>query len=301
MKNRAGFMVASLFATLAVASAGTAQTVPAPFRARLLAGGLVSPKGLDSAHYQAGAGPMGDYLYVAESGLNRIVEIDLGTGLVEPMAATLGAFPVGVGCYGGPFAQYMYIGCAYGGGIERMDMNGVTTAFALTGLSVAGLDFGKGPFGQYLYAGEWPNGRIWRVDQLGNATLFATVPGEARYLEFSDGGPFGHNLFVSDYMTGTVYRVDPRGAVTLFASTAAFGLEGLSFGPGGAFGTNLFVGSLATGQIFEIAPNGAVSLWGSGFPGVADIRFLPGGRGGFTMALVDGHSAVYTVRKEAIQ
>jgi DNA-binding beta-propeller fold protein YncE len=297
MKQRKFFVVAPLLAALALAAPSAAQTVPNPFRVDLLAGGLSQPKGLDSARYQAGAGGMGEYLYVAESGANRVVEVDLKTGAVQPMASTLGTFPVGIGCYGGPFANYMYLGSAFSGGLERIDSNGVATPFALAGMPLAGLDFGKGQFGHDLYVGEWLAGNVWRVDTLGNATLFATVPGQSRYLEFSQGGAFGQFLYVTEYLSGDVYRIDPQGAVTLFASTGTAGVEGLALGPGGAFGTNLFVGNLITGQILEITATGSVGVWGSGFPGVADIRFVPGGKGGFTMALVDGVSSVFTVHK----
>lgn len=290
-------VLASLVTAALFAAGASAQTVPAPFKVSQIASGLLQPKGLDSARHQAGAGKMGEYLYVAESGANRVVELDLKTGTIQPLGNTLGTFPVGIGCYGGPYAQYMYLGSAFSGGLERMDTAGAATPFALAGMPLAGLAFGNAQFGNALYVGEWMAGNVWRVDTLGNATLFATVPGQSRYLEFSQGGAFGHFLFVSEFFTGNIYRIDPQGAVTLFASTGAAGLEGLTFGPGGIFGSDLYAGNLLTGQILQIAPNGSVGVWGSGFPGVADIHFMPGAKGGFAMTLVDGVSAVWLVRR----
>jgi DNA-binding beta-propeller fold protein YncE len=296
MKKQAILVGASLCAAL-VATRTAAQTVPSPFKWTLLVSGLDQPKGLDSARRQAGAGQMGEYLYVAESGADRVVAVDPKTGVVEPVGGTLGTFPVGIGCYGGPFAQYMYLGSAFSGGIERMSVNGVTTPFALAGIPIAGLDFGNAQFGHDLYAGEWMAGNVWRIDAQGNATLFAAVPGQARTLEFSQGGAFGHNLYVTEYLSGNVYRIDPQGNVTLFASTGSTGLEGLAFGPGGAFGANLYVGNQLTGQILEITPTGSIGSWANGFPGVADLHFMPGTKGGFTMILVDGIGSLFTVRR----
>ena len=294
--KKSAILAAGITATLAALPAST-QTVPNPFETRILASGLVQPKGLDAALHGAGAGPMGQNVFVAESGLNRIVEVDIRTGVVTPVCPAAD-FPVGVACWGGPFAQYMYVGCAFsGGGIERISADGVGMPFALAGRNVAGLDFGKGPFGSDLYAGEWTLGNVWRVDPDGNETLFATVPGESRYLRFSQGGDFGHFLYVTDYATGYIHRIDPQGNVTLFAQTGAYGLEGLAFGPGGEFGKELYVGSLATGEIFRVAADGTVTLWATGFPGVADILFKPGGGGGFSMYFVDGNSAVHVISK----
>ena len=290
-----------LFSALALFAGNlslSAQTVPNPFRVRLLTDGLVQPKGIDAALHGTGAGPMGANIYVAESGLDQMVEIDIHTGAISLFSAT-GDFPVGVGCWGGPFSQYMYVGCAFsGGGIERISVDGIGTPFAMQGMNVSGLDFGKGPFGPNLYAGEWQVGNIWQVDPAGNATLFASIPGESRYLRSSGGGQFGHYLYVTDFTTGKIYRIDASGNDSLFADTGVPGLEGLAFGPGGVFGKDLYVGNLSTGEIYRVAQDGTVTLWASGFPGVADILFKPGGAGGFSMYLVDGHSSVYLVSKE---
>jgi hypothetical protein len=294
MFTRIGLASAALVGTMSTVGA---QTVPPEFQWKVLATGISQPKGLDAAHYQAGAGSMGRKLFVAESGQNRVVEVDRATGIWAPMAST-GSFPVGVACYGGPFAQYMYVGNAFSGGIEKVASDGTTTQFALAGMSIAGLDFSKGIFGQYLYAGQWAAGNIWRVDSQGNATLFASAPGtETRYLTFSKGGPFGAYLYYTDFVQGNVHRVAPDGTVTLFATLRSPGIEGLTFGPGGIFGKDLYVGNLSTGEIFRIAEDGTWVVWASGFPGVADILFQPGGRGGFTMYLVDGQASgkVYSV------
>ena len=284
-----GLLTAALIGSV---SSVSAQTVPPKFSYKQVATGLQQPKGLDAAHYHAGVGPMGRNLFVAESGLDRITEVNKLTGAWAPMASS-STFPVGVACYGGPFGMYMYVGNAMSGGVTKVAEDGTVTPFALAGMSVAGLDFGKGVFGEYLYAGEWVAGDIWRIDAAGNATLFASLPAgsQSRYLAISHGGEFGTYIYVSDYMTGNVYRVDPVGNVSFFTNvTSAYGLEGLTFGPGGAFGKDLFLGSLSTGEIFKVSADGTTVVWGSGFPGVADILFVPGGKGGFTMYFVDGQS-----------
>jgi hypothetical protein len=297
MKKIAVFSCMSLMGLVAV-RAIPGVTVPAPFEARLVATDLLQPKGIEAALHQAGVGPAGDYLYVAESGANRIVRIDPRSGEMEMAGESMGFFPVGVGCFGGPFAQNMYVGNAMGGGISRIDADGVTWEFAVPDLLIAGMDFGHGPFGTDLYAGEWVSGNIWRIDRDGNATLFSTIPGsQTRYMKFSHGGPFGTFLYVTDFLSGDIYRIDPHGAYTLFASTGSIGLEGLDFSSGGAFGKYLYTGNLSTGDLFRIAPDGTVLLWASGFEGVADIRFVPGGAGGFTMYMVDGHDSVFAISR----
>ncbi len=290
-----GCGIAALGLTGLLALAG-AVTVPSGFQVTLLADGLASPKGLDAATYRAGAGHMGKNLMVAESGLNQIVDINRFTGEVEYFAGTMGSFPVGIGCYGGPFGSYMYVGNAMGGGIVRIDELGTVEPFALTNLDIAGLDFGKGQYGKYLYAGEWQVGNIWRVDKFGTPELFATIPFcETRYLQFAQGGPFGHLLYFTDYLTGDVYRVYPDGTWEIFTNLGGPGIEGFAFGPGGAWGHDLYVGNLTTGEIFRVFPDGTYEIWASGFQGVADIIFLPGKRGGFTMYIVDGHSSVFAI------
>lgn len=295
--------VALSIVALAVGFAATAaaQSVPAGYQVSLLAGGLWSPKGITAPLHRGGAGPFGHDLYVAESGLNQIVQVDRATGTVTFFASTLpfGSFPVGVGFYGGPFARNLYVGVAFGGGVLKMDASGGVSQFALPGASIAGLDFGRGHYGYDLYAGEWTAGNIWRIDPAGNASLFAScVNCQTRYLKFSHGNRFGTMLYFSDFIFGDIYQVDPLGNLTLFASTGSPCLEGFDFSPGGAFGHYLYAGDVCTGDIFQVAANGAVNLWASGFPGVADIHFAPGKRGGFTMYLVDGFSAVYAVSKK---
>ena len=280
----------------------SAPTLPPGFKFTLLADGLVQPKGIVSALHRAGAGQFGHDLYVAESGTDQIVTVDKrGTGSVD--FASVGDFPVGVAFCGGKFGEYLYVGNAYSGGIDKVDLNGTATNFALPGMSIAGLDFGRGPYGGYLYAGEYPTGKIWKVDPAGNATLFASGPGETRYLKFSHGNGFGTFLYYTDAFTGNIYKVDPSGTVSIFASTStppSWGLEGLAFSPGGAFGHFLYAGNLTTGEIFQVAPDGTVTTWASGFDGVADIHFEPGKRGGFTMYIVDGqiNGNAYAISKE---
>jgi hypothetical protein len=272
--------------------------LPEQFEARLVATDLNQPKGIEAALHRAGVGPAGDYLYVAESGANRIMRIDPSSSEMEMAGESMGFFPVGVACFGGPFAQNMFVGNAMGGGITRIDLNGITWEFAVPDLLSAGMDFGHGPFGTDIYAGEWVSGNIWRIDRQGQATLFSSIPGcQTRYMKFSHGGPFGTYLYVTDFLSGDVYRIAPDGVATVFASTGAIGLEGLDFSSGGAFGKYLYTGSLSTGDLFRIAPDGTVLLWASGFAGVADIRFVPGGAGGFTMYMVDGHDSVFAINR----
>lgn len=287
---------------LAVAGAATlvGASVPEGLEITLLTDTLVQPKGIDTAHYRAGIGPAGDSLFVVESGTNQVVRIDRETGYVEMFTPdTLGIFPVGVSCYGGPFGKSMYVGNAMGGGIVRIGLDGTPEPFALTELDIAGMDFGHGAFGQDLYAGQWAAGNIWRIDRLGNATLFATIPDcQTRYMKFSHGGAFGTYLYVTDYQAGDVYRVDAEGQVELFASIGTECLEGLEFGPGGAFGKDLYVGDVCSGQIYRVQADGTVELWADGFAGVADITFYPGAKKGFTMYIVDGHDSVYAISHE---
>ena len=288
-------------AMLVVSGLGTlagAAIVPDRFEVRIIATDLMQPKGIDTALHRAGIGPAGDGLFIAESGANRIVRIDPDTGDMSVVADTLGSFPVGVACYGGPFDQNMYVGNAFFGGIVKIDPDGNTSIFAMPNLGIAGMDFGKGPFGADLYAGEWASGNIWRIDRQGNVTLFTTLPQcQTRYLRFSHGGDFGNFLYVTDFITGDIYRVDPTGAFTRFAGTGSPCLEGLDFSFGGAFGKYLYTGDVCTGDLFRVAPDGTVELWASGFDGVADIHFEPGKMGGATMYFVDGRSSVFAIHR----
>ena len=297
---------------LLVGAVAQAQSVPPGFKTTLLASGLNQPKGVVSPLHRAGAGPFGHYLYVAESGANRIAQVDkTGAGATAfAPTAPLGGFPVGVAFYGGPFAQSLYVGAAIGGvpgGVLTVDSTGlVVLPFALPGVGIAGLDFGRGAYGRDMYAGQWTAGFIWRVDAAGNATQFVnclpapSCPWQTRYLKFSHGNGFGHRLFFTDFPTGDIYMVDPAGNVSLFASTGDAGLEGLDFSFGGAFGHYLYTGSLNSGNIYQVDPAGNVSLWASGFAGVADIHFEPGKRGGSTLYLVTGkiNGEVWAIAKK---
>jgi hypothetical protein len=290
-------IITLIYLFLSLSAHAATPSLPAGFKAEVLASGLNQPKGLTSALFRAGAGPFGHDLYVAESGANRVVRVDK-SGSGATAFANTGNFPVGVALYGGPFAQYLYVGNAFSGdGIDRVDSLGNTTDFALNGTGVTGLDFGRGRFGHYLYAGVWTQGEIHKVDGAGNASLFSSKPGtQTRYLKFSHGNKFGHYLYYTDFNSGNIYRVDHKGNVSLFAQTNTSGLEGLDFAPGGAFGHYLYVGSLSTGEIFKVDRYGNVELWADGFDGAADIHFQPGKCGsGFTMYMVDGHSQVYAI------
>jgi sugar lactone lactonase YvrE len=259
---------------------------------RLVATGFDQPKGITCADYTAREGLLGTNLFVAVSGSDEIVEVTPDGQRLAHFAGPMNSFPVGLAAYGSSFAQDLYVGNAYGGGVSRLDALGDDFTFALRGKSVAGMDFG---YGGDLFVGEWTTGNIWRVDPQGNVILFATIPGEARYLSF---GPLNHpsegvrqRLFVTEYGSGSIYRVDPDGTVSLFAQTRAQCLEGLAFGPGGAFGYDLYAGDLCSGTIYRVDAFGNVSVWSSGLlPGAADICFMAAGTDAYTMYVVDGKS-----------
>jgi len=269
------------------------------FDVTVLADGLNQPKGLDFATHQAGAGAMGRNVFVAESGVNRILEVATDGSGYEVHATNVGLFPVGMACYGGPFGRYMFVGVAFSGGIYRCGDDGVAAPYALAGMDVAGLDFGKGDFGGLLYAGEWTTGNIWRLYPDGSTELFTTIPNiQTRYISFSDGGAFGHYLYVTNYLAGEIYRVAPDGTYELFADIGSPALEGLAFSRGGAFGKYLYAGDLSLGEIYRVDADGSFEVWATGFDGAADIRFMPGGPGGFTMYMVDGVSKVYQINRK---
>jgi hypothetical protein len=233
-------------------------------------------------------------LYVAESAANRVVRVEIPTGMLTAFAPT-GPNPTELGCYGGPFAQFMYVATATG--IERIDSTGIIMPFALAGQLISDVDFGKGKFGQLLYATESPTGLIWEVDSLGNANVFAMLPGtQPAHLVFGQGGRYGHDLYVSDSLNGDIWRVDSTGLPTLFA-TVQPGLEALTFGPGGAFGKTLYAGNRLTGDIVQVAANGTWVPWGNVAAGVADIHFMPGGKGGAGMCVTDGVSDIFLIQR----
>jgi hypothetical protein len=274
------------------------QTVPEGFEVEILAEGLNTPKGIISPLFRSGVGAFEQELYVAESGADQVLVVDKdGAGAI--VFAPTNDFPVGVAFGGGSFGRYLYVGNAFSGGIQRVDMQGNVTPFALPGQSIAGLDFGRGLYGQDLYAGEWTTGAIWRVDPAGQAVLFSDNPGtQTRYLKFSHGGSFGTYIYYTDILFGDIYRVDPTGIAELFASVGSPCLEGLDFSAGDAFGHHLYVGDICTGDIFQVGPDGSVELWGYGFENAADIHFQPSKQGGFTMYVASGIDKVYAVHAD---
>lgn len=193
--KRFTFFCAVVFVLTALFTPAIAADLPDGFSSKLVTTNLLQPKGLDSALYRAGIGKASHNIIVAESGANQLVKVNPKDGTVTQLALTNGAFPVGVSCYGGPYGKYMYVGNAMGGGLVRVDIQGVVTPFSMLGMMVAGMDFGRGEYGSDLYVGEWMAGNIWRIDRQGNATLFANLPGcETRYMKFSHGGAFGNAL-----------------------------------------------------------------------------------------------------------
>jgi len=287
-----------------------AISLPSGFEAVLLADGLDRGdglKGITSALFRAGNGPFGHDLYVAYSPDDSIYKVDKdGAGATH--FADVGDFPVGVefGAYDG-FKGYLYVGLALeqDWAVVRVDSEGTVTPFSNV-TRTSGLAFsppGSG-YGKYLYAATyWSEGRIFRIDKDGVAEEFKdSIPGQSRYLEFSHGGPWGHYLFVSEITSGKIYKVYPDASNETFAETnATWGVEGFDFSPGGVWGHYMFVGvafGADAGKIFRIDPDGNVELWASGFEGVADIHFEPGGKGGFTMYIVtNGSGEVYAISK----
>lgn len=293
------FVILGCIASLALIGvvATAIPSVPAPFEVRLVATDLIQPKGIESTPHGTGMGPGGHDLFIAESGANRVTRIDPVSGEKTIVAQTLGTFPVGIRVKGGPFDQNLYIGDAFGGGVECMDLTGACTPFAINDRAAAGMDFGRGPFGNDLYVGEWAMGNIWRIDREGNTELFASLPnGETRYLKFSHDGQFGNYLYVTNYRNGDIVRFDANGNMELFARTGSPCLEGLDFSTGGAFGRYLYAGDICTGDIFRVAPDGTVELFASGFEGAADLKFVPGPKGGATLYMVDGRHSAYEIR-----
>ena len=283
----------ALLAAIGIAGLASAGIAQQDFQLRLVASGLASPKGITAASPLLREGLMEQYLFVAESGADRVLKISTDGAIVTAFTQPMRSFPVGLACFGSSFAQDLYVGNATSGGVMRVDAQGSDMPFALHQMSVAGLDFGGCDYGNDLYVGEWLTGKVWRIDPLGNATLFATVPGEARYLKF--GTPvFGNKLFVTDYTTGNIYKVDPDGTVMLFASTGASCLEGLDFSTGGVFGQYLYTGNLCSGDIYRVDRTGNVILWMGGvLPGAADIVFTTSGTDMHTMYVVDGKTSVW--------
>lgn len=295
MKKLVLFSCVAMLVLVGVTAVAT-PVVPEPFQVRLVATDLIQPKGIESTPHATGFGSAGHDLYIAESGANRVTRIDPITGEKTLISQTLGGFPVGIRANGGSFDQHLYIGDAFGGGVECMELSGVCTPFAISNRAAAGMDFGRGAFGNNLYVGEWAVGNIWRIDRDGNAELFATLPNaEARYMKFSQDGQFGNFLYVTDYRSGDIYRVDPQGVATVFARTSSPCLEGLDFSKGGAFGKYLYAGDICTGDMFRVAPDGTTEFFAGGFEGVADIKFVPGPKGGSTMYFVDGHLSVFEI------
>jgi len=252
-------------------------TVPPGFTLTQLASGMFDPKGITSSPANpVAAGCFGNFVYVAESGLNEIDQVSK-TGGFFPFAGS-GSFPVGVNFFGGftgPFGGFLYIGNAFGAGITRSDCSGVVTPFTLGGLGIAGIDLGTGVYAPFAYAGEWQVGNIWKISPTGSATLFGSFPGtQTRYLKFSQGDLFGTFLYYSDANTGRIVRVGPTGAASTFAVTGSPCLEGFEISPlGSGFGDFMYAGDVCSGTIYQISPTGAVTTWATGFAGVADIHF----------------------------
>lgn len=268
---------AAVLGLAGAASLAAATAVPTDFQVRLVTTGLDHPMALEGR-------PTNGKMYVAETGADRMLEIDLRTGEVLEAMGTYGSHPMGLAC----FSEGAYVGNAGGFGIVKCYDDGFARPFALMDKEIAGLACGSGAFGKDLYAVEWTAGKIWRVNQYGQARLFTQLPAiEPCYMEFSPGAPFGEYLYVTDFATGDIYRVTPKGHVELFTSTGTTHLAGCAFSPGGAFGKYFYVGDAGTGEIFRIDWEGNVELWADGFEGVADILFKPGKRGDPRMYVVD--------------
>ena len=102
---------------LALCSAASAQQ---GFNVELVTRGINSPKGITGANCLAPQGLMENYLYVAESGMDRILKISPEGSLVDVFATPMSSFPVGIACFGQSFAQDLYVGNATStGGLDK--------------------------------------------------------------------------------------------------------------------------------------------------------------------------------------
>lgn len=193
---------------------------PTPF-----ATGLSSPLDILPA-----SAPFGNFLYVTETGANRISRIDR-TGAVTTFATFTSApkrmafSPVlsNVGTIPSAFGDFLFVSLA-DGRIVKVAPTGIVSP-CVSGLSgPEGLVFGPGgsSFKTVLYVAESTANRISKVTPACTISSFASTGlSTPTSLEISPGGGFGPidtTLYVVNAAGTRVDRVDKNGNVTPFAS-----------------------------------------------------------------------------------
>jgi hypothetical protein len=169
-----------------------------------------------------GNGPFGNFLYVTETGANKISKID-STGAVTPFAA-LPAAPKRMAfsaAQDSAFGDFLFVTLA-DGRIVKVSPAGTVSPCA-SGLSgPEGLVLGPGGafFKTVLFVAESTANRISKVTPACTVSPFASTGLSGPVgLEISPGGGYGptDTLYVANAMT-KVDRVDKNGNVTPFAS-----------------------------------------------------------------------------------
>lgn len=172
-----------------------------------------------------GSGPFGNFLYVTETGANRISRINT-TGAVTPFVSFTSAprrmaFSPDLGAFGTPAAPLLFVTLA-DGRIVKVSPTGTVTP-CVSGLSgPEGLVFGPGgsSFKNVLYVAERTGNRISKVSPACTASPFASTGLNSPVgLGISPGGGWGplDTLYVGNAMT-RVDRVSGDAIVTPFAS-----------------------------------------------------------------------------------
>jgi hypothetical protein len=206
---------------------GTADALTA------IATGLSTPTDIVAPNYfynSSGTGnnPFGSFLYVTESGANKITTIDTNgnkaTFASFASAPKRMAFSPGTnGFVKSSFApNFVYVTLA-DGSVKKVDPNGNVTN-CVSGLSAPdGLVFGGGgnAYKDTLFVADTAANKIFKIDSsCSSATVFASTGLSSPHgLTVSPGGPFGptSTLYVADG-SGKIDRVDTNGNVTGFAS-----------------------------------------------------------------------------------
>lgn len=192
---------------------------PVPF-----ATGLSNPTDLVSPA-QYGRGPFGNFLYVTESGANKISRIDK-TGAVTTFVSFTSApkrmaFSPNLGAFGSPTAPFLFVTLA-DGRVVKVDPTGTVSPCA-SGLSgPEGLVFGPGAgfFKDILFVAESTANKISKVNSSCAVSPFASTGLSAPVgIEISPGGGWGPTDTLYVVNGGTrVDRVDKDGNVTQFAT-----------------------------------------------------------------------------------